>query len=121
MSPGELLAHARALLQEETLSPSTSWSRGAAFLARQALEGAVRSVLERRYTLDRRATFRAQLLALRAVMDEELAAEVHFTWASLSRATHHHAYALPPTVGELDRWMEVVERLVEFDEKRSGQ
>ena len=41
-----------------------------------------------------------------------LAANVAHAWAALTQACHHHPYELPPTIGELRRWLEVTERLL---------
>ncbi|MEV0328953.1 hypothetical protein AB0H63_21255 [Micromonospora echinospora] len=45
-----------------------------------------------------------QLLALRAYTDPETALVARIAWHGLSRAMHHHAYELAPTVTELRGW-----------------
>lgn len=86
-------------------------ARAGAFVVRQALEEAVYQALYRQFGVGRETTFTAQMIALRQVVEAELAAEVAWTWSALSSATHVQGYALPPTVGELVRWGETVERL----------
>lgn len=88
-----------------------SWGRSAAFLARQALEEAIYQRLHGEFGMGRETSFRAQLIALRQAIDPALAAEVAWAWTALSSATHAHGYALPPTIEELHRWVETVERL----------
>ena len=83
-------------------------TRAAAFVVRQALEEAVYQALHSRFGVGRSTTFTAQMIALREVVEPELAATVAWTWSALSAATHAQGYALPPTVGELERWMGVI-------------
>jgi hypothetical protein len=55
----------------------------------------------------------AQLVSLPFYLDDEdLARRVRDCWYSLSNACHAHPYELAPTVGELEGWLDVVERLV---------
>lgn len=86
-------------------------ARAAAFVVRQALEEAVYQALYREFGVGRETTFTAQMIALRQVIEAPLAAEVAWTWSALSAATHAQGYALPPTIGELERWSETVHRL----------
>ena len=90
-----------------------SRTRAAAFVVRQALEEAVYHALHSRFGVGRSTSFTAQMIALREVVDDELAATVAWTWSALSAATHAQGYALPPTVGELERWMETVQQIGE--------
>ena len=56
---------------------------------------------------------RAQLACLPDYLaDRSLAADVAFTWGTLSEACHHHAYDLGPTASELEGWLDAVQRLV---------
>jgi len=112
MSPQTLLSAARSLVAGHTAADGGAWARAAAFLARQALEQQVRLRLTKRYAVHGRPSFRAQLLAARAVYDDDLAADAAYTWSALSEATHHHGYDLPPTAAELEGWMDTVDRLI---------
>jgi hypothetical protein len=109
VTPRDQLRAARVLIEGRTVADGGAWARSAALLGRQALEAAALRALQSRYPVRAHAPFRARFLALRAVLDERLAQEAHHTWAALSRATHHHSYALPPTAGELGRWLDTVE------------
>lgn len=113
MSPAALLAVARSLVAGGTAADGGAWARAAAFLARQALEQQIRRALTRRFAIYGQPSFRGQLLAARAVLGPELAADAAYTWTALSGATHHHAYDLPPTAAELESWMAVVERVIQ--------
>ncbi|MCB9688178.1 MAG: hypothetical protein H6738_17300 [Alphaproteobacteria bacterium] len=110
MSPAELAAAAREVL----LHPGAEgwWSRAGVLLARQALERELaRRLIAKGGTTE--ATFTAQLLVLPDLLgDERLAGDVAWAWAALSDASHHHGYELPPTEGEVRRWLDVVDRFV---------
>jgi hypothetical protein len=55
------------------------------------------------------------LLCLPAYLNDkqDLARRVAYAWSGLSRASHHHAYELPPTSSELAAWIDTVEELTE--------
>ena len=112
MTPVELLAGARRLVNEPNALTVGLWARAAALLARQALEKSIRQSLYQEYKVTGRPTFRSQLICLRALVDEELAEEAAWTWTALSSATHVQGYGMPPTAGELTRWIASVERVV---------
>ncbi len=112
MTPRELVDCARRLVARPDPALAGVWERAAALLARKALEREVRQRLIRERRLQGHPSFRAQLLALRVLVGPELAARAAWTWAALSRATHLHGYALPPTAPELLRWIDAVEELL---------
>lgn len=113
MTPAELLARARELVEQPDDASAGLWARAAAILARQALEGAMARVLAARVPGAQATNFTVQLLCLRRYLDDEqLAARVAYTWAALSSATHHHGYRLAPVASELRGWIEVAEALV---------
>ena len=109
-TPVDLLAMARQLLDRASPETAGLWPRAAALLARQALEMSVDDYwATRRIPLDSCPTLQ-QLICLREYLsDTNLAGRVHHAWNALSRACHHHPYELPPSAGELDGWLEVVE------------
>ena len=112
MSPKELARTARQMIEQDDPALDGVWGRAAALLARQALEGAVRRRLIHEMKLQGHPSFKSQLLSLREIIDDDLAEEVAWTWTMLSRATHHHGYALPPTLGELRGWIAQVDELI---------
>jgi hypothetical protein len=77
--------------------------RTAAVLARQALEDAV----DARWAADPvtapmcNATMWSKLTCLPAYLDKQIAHQVAFAYAALSRACHYHPYEGAPTVAEL--------------------
>lgn len=46
-------------------------------------------------------TMKSKLIALAALSDEELSERARRLWSALSRAVHHHAYELQPSVTEV--------------------
>jgi hypothetical protein len=88
------------------------WPIAVAILARQALEQSLEDLWAVRVPGLERASMRAQLLCLVQHIDPGLAHETASVWGSLSGACHHHAYALPPTAGELESWLDSAERFV---------
>lgn len=93
-------------------------ARGAALLARQALEDSVESYLEARYgALSPRPDFSSMLVVLDVQTDQkpilnELAKRISWTWSALSAACHVHAYPLDPTIDELERWLTTIDEFV---------
>ena len=112
MTPRQMLDEAQRMLRDPNHATDTAWARSAAFLAREALEQKVRQVLIREWGLAGYPSFRSQLLASRAFLEEDLARQAAWTWTALSQATHHHAYELPPTAAELMGWLATVEGVV---------
>lgn len=105
MSPSELLRSADTLLTGAGPSLGICWQRVCAGLLRIALEQTLRQYWhQRRRRVGDRASIRSQLLVLAVVADKKIAATASGAWHGLSRAMHHHAYELPPTVAELRGW-----------------
>ena len=102
MTPYELLAAARALMQRPDASAAGIWPRAAALLARQAIEAA----MEELWAAKRRAaglsgsTMRSQVLCLTAYLDRGTASRAAYLLAALSQACHYHPYELAPTAAE---------------------
>ena len=113
MTPGELLAAARDLVERPAGETAGLWSRAATLLTRQALEAALGQILAKRAPGSQAASFSAQLLVLGDVLDDPgLAARAAYTWSALSRATHQQGYELPAGDKELRRWIETVGEIV---------
>ena len=112
LSPTQLLAEARGLLDDAQPGTVSVWSRASALLARQALE----DVLTRYWwkTADGvdRLNMRAQLNCLRAYAGAGLASDFSYAWHALSRVSHHRPYELDPTREELDSLIATAETLV---------
>ncbi len=114
MRPAVLLAEARALVDRPASAGLVGlWPRAAALCARRALEQALDQLWRTRAPGLERASVRAQLISLRAYLnDAELAGDTAFTYAVLSDACHHHDYELTPTAAELHTRFAVVDRLI---------
>ena len=114
MTPQELLAAARRLIERPDAMTAGVWPRAAAFLVRQALELAMAAL----WAADPRATglsgctMRSQMLCLAAYLDPDTATRAAYLSAALSRACHYHSYELAPTAAELTRWLDEATRLV---------
>jgi hypothetical protein len=104
---------ARGLLRRRDPKTAGIWPRGAALLARQALEEALDALWRRRAPGLEQCSTRAQLLCLPDYLRRsDLAEQIAYAWSGLCRACHHHAYELPPTAAELESWIGTVEDLV---------
>jgi hypothetical protein len=114
MTPEELLAAARRLIERPDAATVGVWPRAAALLARQALELAMAEL----WAANPQATglsgssMRSQMLCLAAYLDQATATRVAYLSAALSRACHHHSYELAPTATELTRWLNEATQLV---------
>jgi hypothetical protein len=110
MTPTELLAAARRLLDRPDAKTAAIWPRAAALLARQALEQGIDAYWRSKgMRLDALGT-RPQLICLQAYLpDRELAARANDAWSNLTRACHHHPYDLPASPAELQGWLTTVE------------
>jgi len=99
----QLLSAARVTAGEKASLRGPSWSRAAAFLARQALEAAVGQLWVGELAALSNCSFFDQLLCLPTYLsDDDLARSARHTWCGLSRACHAHPYELAPTLGELE-------------------
>jgi hypothetical protein len=114
MTPADLLAAARALVERSNVTTAGLWPRAAALLARQALETALDRLWESRPETSGLAqcTMRTQLTCLPAYMDPAAAHQISYAWASLSEACHYHPYELGPTAAELVGWIHAVDELI---------
>lgn len=107
MTPEELLAEARRLVERPDAATAGVWPRAAALLARQALEQAMAGLWSGRPEADglAQSSMRSQLLCLTAYLDPDVATRAAYLSAALSRACHYHPYELAPTAPELTRWL----------------
>jgi hypothetical protein len=89
------------------------WPRAAALLGRQALEGALEDLWQRKGIDLAWCPGRIQLLCLPTYLgDACLAARAAHSWSALSHACHHRTYDLAPTATELMAWLDAVAALV---------
>ena len=114
MTPEELLAAARRIIQRPDAATAGVWPRAAALLARQALELAMASLWAAQPQAAGLAecTTRSQLLCLTAYLDQDTATRAAYLSAALSRACHYHSYELAPTATELTRWLNETTQLI---------
>ena len=111
--PEEVLASAEFLLRRADPATAGLWPRASALLALQALEESLAGLWERRALDLGCCSVSTQLICLRSYLDDaKLAARAGHAWSELQRATHHRAYELGPTSGELESWFSVVRELI---------
>jgi hypothetical protein len=103
-SPRTALEHADRLLRDVVPGTRGMWPRCCAWLLRLALERALDDYWATTNPPVRDCSRRAQLLALARYLATDDAEHITQVWNDLSRASHHHAYELAPTAGELRRW-----------------
>jgi hypothetical protein len=99
----ELLGYAEQVL-DGTVSLRARGPRTAALLARQAFEDWLDEVSASWLTQvvsDRTPTTSSKLVALGALQGTELGERAKRVWHGLSRAVHHHAYEMQPSIGEV--------------------
>jgi hypothetical protein len=114
MTPPELLAAAKDLMQRPDTLITGTWPRAAALLARQALEVAMGELWasKRQAAGMPRSSMRSQLLCLTAYLDPGTASRAAYLHAALSHACHYHPYELPPTAAELTGWLDQAAHVV---------
>lgn len=114
--PEELLALAEEVATGPRRELRGAWPRATAVLTRRALESAV-DELWRQQSREiagqpARVSMRAKLLCLDVYVDGEVAKDVAYAWAALSRVCHHHPYELGPSGGELQNLLASVRTLI---------
>jgi hypothetical protein len=121
MTPEELLAAARRLVERPDAVTAGVWPRAAALLARQALEAAMAALWAARPQSIglSECSMRSQLLCLTDCLDQDTAARAAYLFAALSRACHYHSYELAPTATELTRWLKETADLVALMQERT--
>jgi hypothetical protein len=120
LSPTELLAEARSLLENPSRQAVSGWPRAVALLARMALESALNGYWRARAPGVERLDMRAKLGCTRAYLGPTIAGEISYVWNGLSNATHHRPYELDPTVEELRALLTMVERTMTAITAASG-
>jgi hypothetical protein len=93
------------------------------WLLRSALEQTYRELVGAQGADLGRSSNRAALICLRALYDEsapDLADDAEAAWTRLSRAVHHHAYELSPTLSEVKDLMRQVTHVAEFAARQEG-
>lgn len=112
-----LLAQASAVLAETT----TTSHRAACWIARAALESAVNDLLATQHLPAPDATMRSKLTVLQVkfAQDNDIPARADYAWNGLSRACHHHAFELTPTLTEVRHLIHLVETLIDGGDKEA--
>jgi hypothetical protein len=112
--PDDLLDMADGLLRRADPATAGLWPRVSALLALEALEASLVRLWDRHELEFHGCSMRTQLICLRSYLEDAgLAARAGHAWSALTRASHHHAYELAPTSGELESWFSVVRELVQ--------
>jgi hypothetical protein len=95
------LEYARAILDGERAA-TPGWTRIAAFLIRQALEAEIETYCRQLVAaMPHPVRTRSRLAVLHALDPTDFHRTAEYAWNALSRACHHHAYELAPTLSEL--------------------
>lgn len=95
MTPQELLAAARRLLDRPDAKNAAIWPRAAALLARQALEQGLDAYWRSKGLKLADLGTKPQLICLAGYLsDQQIAGRASHAWSSLSQACHHHPYEL---------------------------
>ncbi len=97
---------------------SISHRRGAAFLARQAIERMVRTELGER--VGDRATWKSRFLVLGVVRRDVDAARGYWLWSRWSEICHYHAYDLVPLADEVQRRIDETHAWIVAASQRDG-
>jgi len=114
MAAAELLDLARSVITDAPRAIGADRTLAAAILIRQAVEEATDALWVSRLPAMSEVRDRAQQITLTFYLDDpRLAGDVTWAWNRLSSICHHHAYDLPPTLGEIDTLIGVVSRLVD--------
>lgn len=107
----DLIEAAERLLDDEIARPEAR--RGACWLARAELEDAVRQHLRARGYEVGSASMRSLLICLEVAVAAEpgLSQRAKYAWLGLSRAAHHHAFELSPSLSEVRHLIDLVEKV----------
>lgn len=109
MTATGLLSQAQAVLD----GAAPGRNRMACWIARSALEDAVRARLEDRGLNAGDGSMRSLLTCFEVAYatDPQLVDSATHAWAGLSNACHHHAFELAPTAVEAQRLIDTVHRI----------
>lgn len=110
-TPASLLAQASAVLEGATAHSN----RAACWIARAALESTVDDLLNAQHNPAPDATMRSKLTVLQVTFGQhnDVPARADYAWNGLSRACHHHAFELTPTLTEVQHLIHLVETLTD--------
>jgi len=109
--PADLISLAEKSLDGTVPVPGGRAARAAAVVSRQALEQVVAGRCDELVTGLQRPSMRSQLILLREIGDSEIGPTAQIAWDGLSRACHHHAYELQPTVDEVHGLVNLVRQI----------
>lgn len=119
---GTLVKQAEGLLSGAFKPIRAHGIRAACWLARSALEEAVRELLKARAWEPGSASMRSALTCLEIAYGDKpaVAPKAQYAWSRLSSACHHHAFELSPTAAECRHLVGVVRQLNDFLLEQSG-
>lgn len=106
------LTHQAGLLLDGDVTLGNQSIRAACWLARLALEDAVRQALVAKDLEPGDASMRSLISCLESAYSDdrpELVVHAEYAWAGLSKASHYHAFELSPTVSEARNLLALVE------------
>jgi len=114
----DLLIYAREMISGDSMTLHAR-SRGATLIARQAVEEVAKTFIESKFGRVFRPSFNSLFIAVEqeCQTDPELhsaAKRLAWTWSSMSRACHAHAYPVEPSYAEVDAWISSIEEFVEI-------
>jgi hypothetical protein len=114
MTPDDLLAAARDLLERPAGAGVGGWPRAVAVLTRQTLELGLAGFWKATPATAGLAdcSAKTQLTCLPTYLEPRLAHEINYVWAALSSACHYHPYELAPTAGQLSGWIDSVSAML---------
>lgn len=116
MTAAELLGQAQTTLD----GTSVSRNRMACWIARAALEEAVRARLAEKGRPTGTSSMRSLLTCFEVAFGDDplLVDDAEYSWAGLSNACHQHAFELGPTASEAQRLIDAVCRVADASLKR---
>ncbi len=114
----DLLKYAKQLISGDSMTRHAR-SRGATLIARQASEEVAKDFIESRFGRVLQPSFNSMFIVVEqeCQIDPGLhaaAKALAWTWSSMSRACHAHAYPVEPSHAEVDAWISSIEEFVKI-------
>jgi hypothetical protein len=118
----ELLISARRIADQPPIDKLAFWSRGAALLARQSLEAAVKRYWMATVPGVEQTPIRTQLECLGcSLSNDALGDRAQHVWRILARASHPHRPNVTPTRKELLGLFDTVQEVIDATEGTRGE
>lgn len=114
----DLLKYARQLISGDSITHHAR-SRGATLIARQASEEVAKEFIESKFGRVFQPSFNSLFIVVEqeCQLDPRLhsaAKRLAWTWSSMSRACHVHAFPVEPSCAEVEAWISSIEEFVEI-------